>query len=91
MLTFLPDMPIIKSAKKKMRQDKKRTQHNKVKEKLIKDLVKKMRRSPSVKGLSELSSALDKAVKTNLIHTNKASRLKSRLSKKLSASKKPSK
>lgn len=76
-------MPIIKSAIKKMHQDKKRTARNRQVETNIKTLVKKMRRNPSKKLLLEVSSALDKASKTNLIHLNKASRLKSRLSKLL--------
>jgi small subunit ribosomal protein S20 len=80
-------MPIIASAKKKMRQDKKRTARNKVKKDNIKALVKNMRRTPSVEALSQASSALDKAVKTQYIHPNKAARLKSRLSKLIVAAK----
>ncbi len=76
-------MPIIRSAKKKMRQDKKRTAHNSKIKDALKMLIKKMRREPSSKALQEVSSALDKAVKTKLIHANKAARLKSRLSKTL--------
>lgn len=74
-------MPLIHSAKKKMRQDKKKTLHNSKIKNALKNLIKKMRREPSDKALQEVSSALDKAVKTKLIHANKASRLKSRLSK----------
>lgn len=74
-------MPIIQSAKKKVRKDKKRTVHNfKIKE-VLKKLVKNMRKNPSDKALHEVTSKLDKAVKINLIHANKAARLKSRLSK----------
>jgi small subunit ribosomal protein S20 len=80
-------MPIIRSAKKKMRQDKKRTAHNKLKKDNIKALVKNMRREPNVEGFAKVSSALDKAVKTDFIHPNKASRLKSRLSKLITAAK----
>lgn len=76
-------MPIIKSAQKKMRKDKKLEAHNGKIKSNIKTLIKKMRRNPSDKLLKDVSSALDKAVKTNLIHGNKASRLKSRLSKTL--------
>ncbi len=73
-------MPIIKSAIKKMRKDKKRTAHNKEIKENIKSLIKQMRRSPSDDLLKKVSQALDKAVKTKYIHLNKASRLKSRLS-----------
>lgn len=76
-------MPIIKSAKKKMRQDKKKTAHN-LKIKLnLKSAVKKMRSKPTAKALQEVFSKLDKATKTKLIHPNKAARLKSRLTKSL--------
>ena len=74
-------MPIIKSAIKKVRKDIKRTAHNKKNTENIKDLIKKARRSPSSQNLQAISSALDRAVKHKLIHANKASRLKSRLSR----------
>lgn len=64
-----------------MRQDKKRTLRNKKKENDLKALIKKTRREPSNKIFQQLVSKLDKAAKLNLIHPNKASRLKSRLSK----------
>jgi small subunit ribosomal protein S20 len=73
-------MPIIKSAQKKMRQDKKRTERNLKVKNSIKSLVKNMRRTPSATALQEVSSILDKAVKIKLIHANKSARLKSRLS-----------
>ncbi len=79
-------MPIIKSAKKKMRKDAKRTAHNKTIESALKGLVKQTRKTPSKETLAKVSSALDKAVKVNLIHANKAGRLKSRLSKLVSPS-----
>lgn len=74
-------MPIIKSAIKKARKDKTRTAHNSKREASLKKILKTARRTPNKKNLSALSSALDKAVKVNLIHANKAARLKSRLSK----------
>lgn len=80
-------MPIIKSAIKKVRKDKKRTVHNKKIEQTLKGLVKIMRKTPSSKNFAEVTSKLDKAVKINLIHKNRASRLKSRLSKLLSGEK----
>ena len=74
-------MPIIKSAIKKVRKDKARTARNKKRGKTLKSLIKKVRSTNSAKDLKEVYSALDKAVKIKLIHSNKASRLKSRLSK----------
>lgn len=74
-------MPIIKSAKKKMRKDKKRTLRNDLIQKDLKSLLKNARREPSVKTFSAVFSKLDKAVKTHLVHANTAARLKSRLAK----------
>lgn len=74
-------MPIIKSAIKKLRKDKIRTVINRKKEAVIKTLLKKARTQGSVENLKAVFSALDKAVKTHLIPKNRASRLKSRLTK----------
>ena len=74
-------MPIIQSAIKKVRKDKVRTARNKKREITLKSLVKKARVSKTAKDLQAVFSALDKAAKVHLIHPNKASRLKSRLSK----------
>ena len=63
-----------------MRKDAKRTAHNTEKKNELKGLLKNMRREPSSDKLTKVYSSLDKAVKTNLIHANKAARLKSRLS-----------
>lgn len=46
-------------------------------------VVKKARKVPTIKSISEAASALDKAVKKHLIHKNAAARTKSRLSKLL--------
>ncbi len=77
-------MPIIKSAKKKLRQDKKRTQRNAVVKKNYKKAIKKARSGITGKAqkgaTSALYSTLDKAVKKGLMHKNKAARLKSRIS-----------
>lgn len=76
-------MPIHQNAKKKMRHDAVRESHNKKIKMGIKTLVKDMRKKPSLDAFSSVSSKLDRAVKTKLIHANKASRIKSRLSKLL--------
>lgn len=75
------DMPIIKSAIKKLRKDKKRTVINRQKENVLKDALKKARKTPNVKNVQEAESIIDKAAKSNLIHKNKAARLKSKLAK----------
>ncbi len=81
----IPTMPIIKSAIKKLRKDKVRTLRNKVKKENLKALIKKVRANHTPENLQAVFSALDKAAKTNLIHKNKAGRLKSRLSKGISS------
>lgn len=73
-------MPIIKSAKKKMRQDKVRTARNSAIEAKLKKVIKKARKSKTKTTLREAFKALDIAAKKHLIHKNKAARLKSRLS-----------
>lgn len=78
-------MPLIKSAIKKMRKDKLRTARNRKREDSLKILIKKVRRDKSPENLVAVFSALDKAAKVNLIHPNKADRLKSRLSKDISS------
>lgn len=76
-------MPVIKSAKKKLRQDKKRQLDNKKTKNSYKSLVKQAREHPSTKVLEDAFSMLDKAAKKGIIHDNKAGRLKSSLSKLL--------
>lgn len=80
-------MPIIKSAKKKMRKDKKRTEHNAALKTNLKSLLKNARRTPTADSLSKITSTLDKAVKVNFIHKNQAARLNSRLAKLVSGKK----
>lgn len=74
-------MPLIKSAIKKLRKDRKRTIVNKAKKETLKGLIKNTWVNKNTDTLKAVFSALDKAVKTNLIQRNKASRLKSRLSR----------
>ena len=81
-------MPVIQSAKKKMRRDKQRTIINRKIRQQMKLAVKAMRQKPTKKALQEASQALDRAAKKSVIHKNRASRLKSRLAKLLQKSKK---
>jgi small subunit ribosomal protein S20 len=74
-------MPVLKHAKKKQRQDKKRMLKNKKEKVVFKDLVKKAKATKSAKDMNAAFKAIDKAAKKNLIHKNKAARLKSSLSK----------
>lgn len=76
-------MPIIKSAIKKMRKDKVRTARNEKRENLMRRALKDAQKNPSVETIASAFSALDKAVKVNIVHKNKAARAKSQLSKLL--------
>lgn len=91
-------MPVTKSAKKKLRQDKKRTLENKKLKNFLKDAIKKARKNPAEKNIIQATKLIDKAAKKYIIHKNKAARLKSGLSKLASkkgkavtSSKKPAK
>lgn len=74
-------MPVIKSAKKKLKQDKKRQTRNSALKQLFTKTLKNVRKAPSVSGISEAFRVVDKATKHNLIHKNKGARIKSKLSK----------
>ena len=74
-------MPLTKQAIKKVRQDKRKTIYNVRVKKTYKQAVAAFRKNPTSKGIGEVFSKLDKAAKTNIIHKNKAARLKARLSK----------
>lgn len=76
-------MPIIKSAIKKLRADKKRQAVNKaIKSKAV-NLISLFRREKKGEGLAGVFSAIDRAAKNRIFHPKKADRLKSRLSKLL--------
>jgi small subunit ribosomal protein S20 len=83
-------MPIKASAKKAYRQSIKRKELNLQKKEAFKAAIKKFQKAVAAKDAAGAKDALvavyqklDKAAKTNVIASNKASRLKSRLSKKL--------
>jgi len=83
-------MPIIKSAKKALRQSIKRKERNLSKKKDVKTLEKKFLRAIKEGKLDEaktifpkMQKSLDKAAKTNVLHKNTAARIKSRLAEKL--------
>lgn len=76
-------MPIGRSAKKSLRKTVKNHDTNLTLKNKIKLAIKNFLAKPSVKGLSEADSAIDKGVKKSIIHKNKAAHLKSSLSKKV--------
>jgi small subunit ribosomal protein S20 len=71
-------MPIIKSAKKRVRVARKAAVRNARTRRGLKSALKTFGKKPSFAGLSAAQSELDKAVKKHVIHKNKAARLKAR-------------
>ncbi len=72
-----------KSAIKRIRQDKKRTLHNKYYAKTMRNAVRKLRaltnKDEAVKLYPTVQKMIDKLAKTNIIHKNKAANIKSGL------------
>ena len=72
-----------KSALKRIRQTKTRTAHNRYYAKTMRNAVRKLRattdKAEAEKMLPVVQKMLDKLAKTNIIHKNKASNLKSSL------------
>ena len=78
-------MPLIKSAIKKMRQDRHRTEVNRAKKANLKKAIKLAETNPTAENVSKAYSALDKAAKINLIPKGRADRKKSRLPQVIAA------
>ena len=83
-------MPIIKSAKKRMRQDQKRRERNRTMQRRIKTVSRKVsqlihqkKTGEAKKKLPEVIGLMDKAVSKGIWHKNKAARDKSKLMKRL--------
>ena len=74
-------MANIKSAKKRIGVAKKKNEQNKSAKSEINTEVKKFKANPSAEGLSHVTSLLDRAAQDNVLHGNKANRLKARYSK----------
>ncbi len=80
-------MPNIKSAKKQMKQAVKKQQMNNIYEKKVKDIMnkaeKKVKVTNKAKMISEAYKEIDKAATKDVIHPNRAARLKSRVTRLL--------
>lgn len=81
-------MPVTKSAKKKLRQDKKREIRRKKLKDTLQDTIKKARRAPTIISVKKAGQLIDKAAKNHLVHKNKAARIKSSLAKLISKDRK---
>ena len=73
------------SAKKRIKQSESRRVKNKYHARTTRNAVKKLRettdKEAAAEQFTEVSAKLDKLAKTNVIHKNKASNLKSKLAK----------
>jgi small subunit ribosomal protein S20 len=85
-------MPNTKSAERRMRNSARKHLHNQTLRSRLKTLEKKLlaataggKKDEATAAHRTLSSALDKAAKTGVIHDNAAARKKSRLSAKINA------
>lgn len=81
-------MPIIASARKKMRKDKKRTLLNKKRKDEVKKLIRKVKEDHKMESIRKAQSAINKLAKVKVIHKNKAARLISQLFRFAKAEKK---
>ena len=72
-----------KSSEKRIRQDKKKTLHNKYYAKTARNAVRKLRaitdKEEAVQMCPKVQKMLDKLAKNNIIHKNKAANIKSGL------------
>ena len=78
-----------KSAEKRIRQNEKRRLHNRYYAKTTRNAIKKLRllkdKKEAMELLPKVVNMLDKLAKKNVIHKNKASNLKSKLTKHVQA------
>ncbi len=74
-------MPNLPSAKKALRSSKRKAKANQRIKSRVKTAFKKLQAESTDENLRLAQSAVDKAVKKNIFHKNKAARLKSRMAK----------
>ncbi len=82
-------MPVTKSAKKKLRRDRKIEKGTSKFRNLLDKALKTAKKNPSKENLSKVSKIADKLAKKHLIHKNKAARIKSSVSKLVKSTPKP--
>lgn len=74
-------MPIIKSAKKRVKQTQKATVRNARTKRSLRSALKDFIKKPTASAKSKAESNLDKAAKKGLVHKNKVARKKAQLAK----------
>lgn len=80
-------MPIIKSAKKRVRVARKASTRNSKTKRSLKGALKSFSATPSAKTHSDAQSKIDTALKKGLVHKNKAARMKKRAAAQAKAAK----
>lgn len=85
-------IPVIKSAKKRLRQNKKRRERNKKRKddlnritKKVDKLISEGKKQDAENLLPELASLADRAASKGPIHKNKAARIKAKYSRRIEA------
>ena len=76
-------MPVIKSAKKKLKQDRKKEKVNKLLKEGYRNALKIAQKTKTPEKIKKAVILVDKSAKKGIIHKNKAARIKSSLSKLL--------
>lgn len=84
-------MPLLQNAKKALRSSRKKAVVNSRVRSILKTMTDKMKKEPTAENLAAAFSSIDKASKKNLIHKNKAGRIKAQLSKLVKDSETPAK
>ena len=84
-------MPVIKSAKKKLRKDILREKRNDSVREALKKALKDVKKKANAESVRKAIKIANKAAKNNIIHKNKASRIQSRLSKLVKTERKTTK
>lgn len=74
-------MPILANAKKALRASKRKSQVNQKVRSRVKSSLKKVAVEAKPENIQQAQSAIDKAVKKNIFHKNKAARIKSKIAK----------
>ncbi len=74
-------MPILKNAKKALRVSKRKAKLNQPIRSKMKTSIDAAKKKSSLETIANAFSAIDKAVKRNVIHRKKAARLKSQVSR----------
>ncbi len=74
-------MPVIKSAIKKLRRDKKAEKANDLFRNNLSQIIKLAKKQKTATAVSKAFSQVDRAVKKNLMHASRAAHIKSSLSK----------